>query len=124
MFRIGGLGLLLAVIGFFAIRGSLCGNEVVREELSPNKINKVVVFERSCGATTGFSRQASVFKASDALENEAGNLFVFGEKEKSGQIDFEWTDDYHLVVRHSRFVQMSGKEEVSGVRVEYEIAKP
>jgi hypothetical protein len=117
--RIGG-GLLLLVAAF-TLPSNLCGNQVLREEMSPNKINRVVVFERNCGATTGLSRQASIIKANEALDNEAGNLFVFGDEEKSGAIDFEWTDDHHLTVRHSKFVHLSKIEEVRGVKLKYEV---
>jgi hypothetical protein len=34
------------------------------------------VFERACGATTGFSTQVSLLHAGQSLRNEPGNLFV------------------------------------------------
>jgi hypothetical protein len=38
----------------------LCGNDPISETPSPNGQMKVVVFQRDCGATTGFSTQVSV----------------------------------------------------------------
>jgi len=35
---------------------------------------KVVVFQRSCGATTGFSTQASLLAGNAGLPEESGNL--------------------------------------------------
>jgi hypothetical protein len=39
----------------------MCGNYVVAEKISPDGRRKVVVFQRDCGATTGFSTQVSLF---------------------------------------------------------------
>ena len=37
-----------------------CGNDLVKEVPSPNGKMKAVVFQRDCGATTGFSTQISL----------------------------------------------------------------
>ncbi len=37
-----------------------CGNEILKEVRSPTGKMKGVVFQRDCGATTGFSTQVSV----------------------------------------------------------------
>jgi len=54
----------------------MCGNERVAEYPSPDGALKVVVFQRDCGATTGFSTQASLISGTDKLPDKAGNLFV------------------------------------------------
>lgn len=54
----------------------LCGNEVISESPSPDGTKRLVVFQRDCGATTGFSTQASVLPAKVPLPNEKGNLFI------------------------------------------------
>jgi len=53
-----------------------CGNEILRVHYSPTKRLKAVVFERNCGATTGFSTQISIMSANSDLPNKAGNVFV------------------------------------------------
>ncbi|HEY7181405.1 MAG TPA: hypothetical protein VIC84_08295, partial [Blastocatellia bacterium] len=53
-----------------------CGNEILRVHYSPTKKLKAVVFERDCGATTGFSAQISIIPANSDLPNKAGNVFV------------------------------------------------
>jgi hypothetical protein len=53
-----------------------CENTVVRDYPSPDLSKRFVVFERSCGATTGFSTQISLLSGSDPLENEAGDTFT------------------------------------------------
>ena len=56
----------------------LCSNSIFSEAASPSGAYKVVIFDRGCGATTGFSTQVSVLKATnDALPNQPGNTINF-----------------------------------------------
>jgi hypothetical protein len=78
-------GLGLSVLAFaavasiavsnFSILGE-CRNEIVSESNSPGNAMKYVVFQRDCGATTGFSTQISLLDGDQDMDNEAGNLFV------------------------------------------------
>jgi hypothetical protein len=52
----------------------MCGNETLAEFLSLDGAQKMVLFERSCGATTGFSTHVSLLRADAKLPNESGNL--------------------------------------------------
>ncbi len=61
--------------GCFNLTGG-CRNEILRILYSPAKRLKAVVFQRDCGATTGFSTQISIISADDDLPNEGGNVFV------------------------------------------------
>ena len=53
----------------------LCTNTVVREAVSPDGQMKAVLFERSCGATTGFSSQVSILAANE-VEGDRGNALI------------------------------------------------
>lgn len=53
----------------------LCGNQLLSEIPSPDQAYKIAVFQRDCGATTGFTTQVSLLKAEEILPNESGNLF-------------------------------------------------
>jgi len=53
-----------------------CANKVIFETVSPNGELKAVVFQRDCGATTGFSTQVSILKAGSSFPNISGNVFV------------------------------------------------
>lgn len=55
---------------------ALCRNEPVAAYPSPDGATKVVVFQRDCGATTGFSTQASLIQGSEDFPNDGGNLFI------------------------------------------------
>jgi len=54
----------------------MCGNKKISEFPSPDMQWKIIVFQRDCGATTGFSTQASLVSASTALPSSSGNVFV------------------------------------------------
>jgi len=69
--------MIIAVIGlFWFYMPDMCGNEIIAQFPSPQGTRKVVVFQRDCGATTGFSTHASIIGISQVLENEAGNVFA------------------------------------------------
>ena len=54
----------------------LCGNYILFTKNIKDTEYKIVVFERDCGATTGFSTQASILKINEDLPNEPGNIFT------------------------------------------------
>lgn len=53
----------------------MCGNEVLQEIPSPDNKLKAVVFQRDCGATTGFSTQLTILKINEKLQNTRGDVF-------------------------------------------------
>lgn len=71
---------IIAIAAAFVVAwqmfGSLCGNEVIAEVPSPDGKYKVVVFQRDCGATTGFSTQLSLLPSKRMLDDVPGNIFV------------------------------------------------
>ena len=52
-----------------------CGNDLLATLSSPRAGPKLIIFQRDCGATTGFSTQASILGASDTLQG-SGNVFI------------------------------------------------
>ena len=54
----------------------MCENEISKTVISPSGNLKAVVFNRGCGATTGFNTQISIINTSEELESEGGNLFI------------------------------------------------
>ena len=55
---------------------NMCGNTIVKTKLSPNKNSTIVLFERSCGATTGFSYQVDILENDNDLDNINGNILI------------------------------------------------
>ena len=77
-----GLGaFIVAAVGIaaglvFFMLDEMCANTVLSESTSGDGKLKAVVFQRDCGATTGFSTQVSVVNNGSALPARAGNLFI------------------------------------------------
>ncbi len=55
--------------------GGSCHNEQLADLASPGGRHRAVVFQRDCGATTGFSTQLSVLSAGATLPDSGGNVF-------------------------------------------------
>ncbi|HEY3040583.1 MAG TPA: hypothetical protein VGJ66_17730 [Pyrinomonadaceae bacterium] len=110
-----------------------CGNDLVKEVRSPGGKMKAVVFQRDCGATTGFSTQVSLLSSNESLPNESGNVFVATTDHGNAPagawggpiVEASWTDDSHLLLRYDKRAGLSKREESLGnVSVRYETFAP
>ncbi len=101
------VGVPLTIAGLFIYATSdMCGNEVYSQVLSPDGEHKAVVFQRDCGATTGFSTQISIVGSSDELKNESGNIYVIDGHPKDVSPDPTWSSSTELKIERS----LSGSE--------------
>jgi hypothetical protein len=99
------------------------------EVRSPDGEWKVVVFERDCGATTGFSTQASLLGWNERLpENDGGNLFIADTNHGAAPagpgggppLQVTWTSMRSVVLRSPRGVRVFKAEtRVLGVPAVY-----
>lgn len=122
----------LIAMGAYAVwegLGGLCGNKVLAEAVSPDQRLKGVVFQRDCGATTGFSTQVSIIGAQDALPNASGNVFTADDNRGAVPtsaaggpvVQVRWASGRALVITHHAGARVfTQKEAVSGVAVAYE----
>lgn len=93
----------------------MCGNDIKQKIHSPNGENMAYVFERSCGATTGFSPQLSVLDKDDDFQNESGNTF-----RSDKDFSIEWIDGKNLKVIYDKSYETSEMDKkVNGVSIEY-----
>jgi hypothetical protein len=89
---------LLLFYGCSKLVEDLCGNEIQSQALSPDKRLKVVVFRRSCGATTGWSTHVSVLNSWDTLSNgEAGNVFGM---DADAKVKANWETNTNVKISH------------------------
>lgn len=97
--------------------GGMCGNEISQTVLSPSGSLKAVVFNRNCGATTGFNTQVSVLSAADALQNDSGNTLIL---DGSVPLQVQWHSDSALQLSglSTAKVFKQGRS-VAGVSVSY-----
>ncbi len=101
------LGVPLVIAGLFIYTADdMCGNEVYSEVLSPDGEYKAVVFQRDCGATTGFSTQVSIIHSGVNLKNEGGNVYIIDGHPRDTLLVARWLSDAELRIEKS----LSGSE--------------
>jgi hypothetical protein len=79
----------------------LCGNEIFQEVYSPDHTYKAVVFQRDCGATTGFSTQVSILGASSKLPNDSGNILSMDGHPDWTQVQISWDGNRSVLIKYS-----------------------
>jgi hypothetical protein len=106
----------------------LCRNTEVARVGAPDRLHLAIVFQRDCGATTGFTTQVSVLHMDEQLSG-SGNAFIADGNHgaaPSGHwggpwAEIRWIDKDHLLVRYaarSRVFEQSSQ--VAGIRISYE----
>lgn len=91
-------------IGLYALDNlfsGMCGNEIFNQVLAPDGNLKAVLFQRDCGATTGFSTQISLISSENKLENNAGNIFIIDGHPNDRQIEMTWLGPKKLLIKKS-----------------------
>lgn len=122
-----GTGFILTISIAF---GDSCANQIVDIKISPDKKYQAVTFTRDCGATTGFSTQLSILKATDTFDNEdeTGNTLIMSDKTGDGLMDenggakirANWTEDDKLEILYDSRTETSKREtEYKDIKIEY-----
>jgi hypothetical protein len=110
----------------------MCADAIVRVVTSPDGAWDAVLFQRDCGATTGFTTQISVLRHGERL---AGNGNVFIADADHGRAaagpwggpwaEMRWLAADHLQIRHARDARVFtrlGRE--AQVRISYATQQP
>lgn len=123
------LALLLAWgISSIGAAPDMCANEELTVALSPDKKMKAIVFQRDCGATSGFSTQVSLLPASETLKNEGGNVFSADTdhgRAPSGvgggpELKISWRGNSELHIEHHRNARIFANESAFGnIQISY-----
>lgn len=124
---------LLLAIGLLELPLSgcsdVCANTPVREVAAPDGRHKAVLFQRDCGATTGFSTQVSVLESGDTLTG-SGNVFVADTDHGAAEVapwggptaELTWLAADHLLISYAAKARLFTQErEQDGVRVSYRV---
>ena len=110
----------------------LCNNDIVSEIKSPSGKYRVVIFERDCGATTGFSTQISLLQSFRGDPWGGGNVFIADDNDGAvplgakGVMDVrvQWQSDSALKIIYPSKAQIFKQEsKVSGISIYYEKSK-
>jgi hypothetical protein len=101
-----------------------CENRTPAEPASPGANKRAVVFERSCGATTGFSTHVSVLDSNEAPPQSAGNVFDADSDHgaiKDMTVTVRWLSRDQIVIRYPTRARIFRKEaQARGIAVAYE----
>jgi len=114
---------VVAAILLWSIGCGLCANEVVSDVHSPDGKARAVVFRRDCGATTDFTLNVSILRATEPLTNEGGNVFRSESDGKVPPLEVKviWRDSSHLLVSFPRRARVYRQYGTRGaIRIDYE----
>jgi hypothetical protein len=118
---------LLAATATLAACDSACSNDIVRRVAAPGGEHDAVVFQRDCGATTGFSTQVSIVGAG-RMPTGGGNVFIADDDHGAApaapwggpDVTLSWTRPDSLLVRYDARARLFLREaRVGAVRIEY-----
>ena len=95
-----------------------CVNEPTFAQASPSGVYRAVVFNRNCGATTGFNTQVSIIKSSDVSLNAGGNALIL---DGTIPLSIRWSSDARVSITGASGAKIFKQERsVAGVEVAYE----
>lgn len=105
----------------FLYLSSPCGNDIVQEVFAPDGTRRAVVFQRDCGATTGFSTQVAIVWGLNELPDAAGNVFNADGRPDTTGTEVRWSNSANLVIAtKSQHDAHKAERHVNGVSVTYE----
>lgn len=78
----------------------MCGTEIFTEVYSPDNAYKAVVYERNCGATTGFTTNVSILPVADELPNRVGNVLQLDGHPDWTLVRPAWIDSDSLFITY------------------------
>jgi predicted small secreted protein len=85
-----------------------CGINIFQEVYSPNQEHKVVIYERSCGASTGFRTHISIIKNNYSVTaNNLGNIFRASGNPAWLNIKVNWQDENYVVIEYDENITPS-----------------
>jgi hypothetical protein len=109
-------------VGFCISCTPACENQVLQKVMAPDQGKVAVLFQRECGATTGFNWQVSIMRPRET-PGEIGNAFV-GDLGNSGTaipnspIRLQWRSPDELIILHDRHLRIFKRaSHVSGITI-------
>lgn len=105
-----------------------CTNEVISRLVSPDGQHEAVMFQRDCGATSGYSTQISIVEVGQAPTG-GGNAFRADDNHGAAKVgdwggswaEIKWLASNRLLVRYAYKSRIFEQDDtVAGVSVIYE----
>jgi hypothetical protein len=60
-----------------------------------------VIFQRDCGATTNFSTQVSILRASSKLPGKPGNILALGGHPDGARVKVTWDSNRAITIHYT-----------------------
>jgi hypothetical protein len=107
----------------------VCQNTNASRNLSPDGTLAAVLFQRDCGATTGFSTQVSILEPNE-IPKGSGNAFIADDDHGAARVgswngswaETKWLAPDHLLIRYAAKSRLfKQNDRVSGVRITYQV---
>ena len=93
----------------------MCGNEINIELVSPDNKHKAIIYQRDCGATTGFSTQISIIKRNEKLPNKNGNVLTSAGHPSDNDYKLKWLGAEKLLISNTHGNHIYFKENKIGI---------
>jgi hypothetical protein len=122
------VGLLIGMLMMTVSGAHACSNAIVARADAPDGRHTAILFQRDCGATTGFSTHISIMAAGEQPTG-SGNAFRADTDHGAAQAGawggpwaaVEWTSSTHLVIRYAGKSRVfAHKDDIMGVTIDYE----
>ena len=113
---------VILIVITFLLQGCLaCENDIFQTIHSPDQKFSAVIFNRDCGATTGFSTQVSIVDFGESLPKVNGNTLVIDNHPSKTKVKVEWVSNNELVISSLGKNIVYDKENSFGkVKINYE----
>jgi len=109
----------------------MCGNTIILRVSSPDGQHDAAMFQRDCGATTGFSTQVSILNTGQPLSGP-GNVFRADNNHGAARAgewggpwaEIKWLSPNHLLVRYAAKSRLFEQGHyVSGIKITYQAVR-
>jgi hypothetical protein len=108
------------IVAFLAADRGMCGNDVCHEYPAPSGTKRLVMYQRSCGATTYWSVHARIVFEGAELPNDSGLVLMnhgtcLGRDAELPSIGVTWRADERVTITYPGLV--SSDTTMNGVHV-------
>jgi hypothetical protein len=123
--------MLLAALPLAACTGDDCADTVAARLVSPDGKHAAILFDRDCGATTGFSTHISVLPAGDKPSGK-GNAFIADDEDGAPAaswggpwVEMRWLAPDRLEIRYDPKARIFLRQAAAGgVKIDFRSVSP
>ena len=114
-------GALFFVAYNFLSFDDTCQNEVLSELANPNGQVKAVIFQRNCGATTGFSTQVSINEGGNVLVADTNHGEAPSDENGGPKVEADWIGNKNLKLSyHPKARTFTKVTSLNDIQITYE----